>query len=83
MEVSLLVIVYLSSSGSHSRTVGGGNAPLKLDATAIKHQGIIIRRLLPCMRLLCQSMLTLHAPDVVNALRTVGHCGGSEVKKII
>ncbi len=24
-----------------------------------------------------------HAPDDVNALRTVGHCGGSEVKKYI
>ncbi len=24
-----------------------------------------------------------HAPDVVNALRTVEHCGGSEVKNYI
>ncbi len=35
------------------------------------------------MRLLCLSTLTRHAPDVVNALRTVGHCGGSEVKNDI
>ncbi len=28
-------------------------------------------------------MLTRHAPAVVNAFRTVGHCGGSEVKNYI
>ncbi len=28
-----------------------------------------------------QSMLTCHGPTVVNVLRTVGHCGGSEIKK--
>ncbi len=39
-------------------------------------------RSLPRMRLLCQRTLTRHTPAVVNALRTVGHCGGSEVKKI-
>ncbi len=33
--------------------------------------------------LLCQSTLTCHAPAVVNALRTVGHCGGSEVQSDI
>ncbi len=32
MEVSLLVLVYLFRSGSHSITVGGVNAPLNLDA---------------------------------------------------
>ncbi len=37
-------------------------------------------RPLPRMRRLCQSSLTRRAPDVVNALRTVGHYGGSEVK---
>ncbi len=32
------------------------------------------------MRVLYQRALTRQAPDVVSALRTVGHCGGSEVK---
>ncbi len=40
-------------------------------------------RSLPCMRLLCQSTLTRHAPAVVNELRTVGPCGGSEGKNYI
>ncbi len=31
----------------------------------------------------CQSTLTRHALDVVNTLRTVGLCGGSEVKNYI
>ncbi len=38
---------------------------------------------IPRMCLLCQSPLTHHVPDVVNALRTVGHCGGSEVYNYI
>ncbi len=32
------------------------------------------------MRLLCQNTLANYAPVVVNKLRTVGHCSGSEVK---
>ncbi len=30
---------------------------------------------------MCQSTLTRHALDVVNEIRTVGHCGVSELKK--
>ncbi len=40
----------------------------------------VCHRWLPRMRLLCQSMSMRHAPAVVNALMTVGYCGGSEVK---
>lgn len=35
------------------------------------------------IRLLCQSTYTRHMPDVVNALKTVGHCGASTVKNDI
>ncbi len=34
------------------------------------------------MCLLSQSTLTHHPPDILNTLRTVGHCGGSEVKQL-
>ncbi len=75
---SIYIIFYLwSTAMSNCPECVLWHSRRKRSVTCIRHS---LFRSLPRMRLLCQRTLTRHAPAVVNALRTVGHCGGSEVK---